>query len=265
MREQRRGTVAADGADRQRATTPRRSAKWKARRDAIVDTSAQVFARQRLPRHRHRGAVRGQRLRQGRVLLLHRLEGGAPRRDPRPGDGRGDARCRPRRRGRRVAVGAAGDARRRAARRDPPLSRPRVGVPPRVPRAHRRARRAVPPPSARVRAAGRGGAAGRHRHGRVPRRRSVAHRARVARHAQLHVPLAEVRRSVSARDVAKPFADIFLRGIGRRKLRPATGASNPRRPPRVPPIMAAFSSAGTSRNSRSISSRLPRNVPSACG
>ena len=70
--------------------------------------------------------------------------------------------------------------------------------------------------------------------------------------------------SVSARDVAKPFADIFIRGIAR-VVQTATGASNPRRPPRVPPIMAAFSSAGTSRNSLSISSRLPRNVPSACG
>ena len=46
----------------------------------------------RLPRHRHRRAVRGQRLRQGRLLLLHRVEGGAPRRHPRPRDGRGDAR-----------------------------------------------------------------------------------------------------------------------------------------------------------------------------
>ena len=51
-----------------------------------------------LPRHRHRRAVRGQRSRQGRVLPLHRVEGGAPRRDPRPGDGRGDARRRSRRR-----------------------------------------------------------------------------------------------------------------------------------------------------------------------
>ena len=45
----------------------------------------------------------------------------------------------------------------------------------------------------------------------------------------------------------------------------ATGAWNPRSPPRVPPIMAAFSSAGTSLNSLAISSRLPRKVPSACG
>ena len=52
----------------------------------------------------------------------------------------------------------------------------------------------------------------------------------------------------SARDVAKPFADIFLRGIARvARARSATGASKPRRPPRVPPIMAAFSSSGTSR------------------
>ena len=48
---------------------------------------------------------------------------------------------------------------------------------------------------------------------RVPRRRPVAHRSGLARHAQLHVPVAEARRPLSARDVAKPFADIFLRGI----------------------------------------------------
>ena len=46
----------------------------------------------------------------------------------------------------------------------------------------------------RVRAAGRGGAAGRRRVGRVPRRRSVADGAGLARHAQLHVPVAEAGR-----------------------------------------------------------------------
>ena len=50
-----------------------------------------------LPRDRHRGAVHGQRSRQGRVLPLHRFEGRAPRRHPRSGDGRGDARRRSRR------------------------------------------------------------------------------------------------------------------------------------------------------------------------
>ena len=44
-------------------------------------------------RHRHHRALRRQRARKGRALPLHRLEGGSPRRDPRPGDGRGDARC----------------------------------------------------------------------------------------------------------------------------------------------------------------------------
>ena len=41
--------------------------------------------------------------------------------------------------------------------------------------------------------------------------------------------------------------------------------SNPRSPPSVPPTSAARSSAGTSPNCFAISSRLPRNVPSACG
>ena len=98
----------------------------------------------RLPRHRHHGALRRQRPRQGRALPLHRLQRGAPRRHPRPGDGRGDARRRPCRRGRRLAVEAAGHARRRAARRDPPLPRSRLGLPARVPGADRRARRPVP-------------------------------------------------------------------------------------------------------------------------
>jgi hypothetical protein len=44
-----------------------------------------------------------------------------------------------------------------------------------------------------------------------------------------------------------------------------TGAENPRSPPRVPPIIAAFSSAGTPTNCLAMSSRLPRNVPSAWG
>ena len=68
---------------------------------------------------------------------------------------------------------------------------------------------------------------------------------------------------VSARDVAKPFADIFIRGIVP-ELR-CTGASNPRSPPSVPPTIAARSSAGRSPSCFASSSRLPRNVPSACG
>ena len=48
---------------------------------------------------------------------------------------------------------------------------------------------------------------------------------------------------MSAHDVAKPFADIFIRGIANDGLT----ATNPRRPPSVPPSMAR-SSAGTSAN-----------------
>ena len=44
-----------------------------------------------------------------------------------------------------------------------------------------------------------------------------------------------------------------------------TGASSPRMPPRVPPIIAARSSAGRAPSSLAISSLLPRKVPSACG
>ncbi len=71
---------------------------------------------------------------------------------------------------------AAGHAGRRAARRHPPLSRSRLGLPPRVPGAHGRTRRAVPRAPAGVRAKGRGGPAGRRGCGGVPRRRSVARR-----------------------------------------------------------------------------------------
>ncbi len=45
----------------------------------------------------------------------------------------------------------------------------------------------------------------------------------------------------------------------------ATEAPNPRSPPKVPPTMAARSSEGRSPSCVAISSRLPRNVPSACG
>ena len=104
--------------------------------------------------------------------------------------------------------------------------------------------------------------------------------ARVARHAQLHVPVAQggrprvgsrrgetVRRHLHPRDRQpnrlSAGLTASLQETGAQET--GTGASNPRSPPRVPPIMAAFSSAGTSRNSLSMSSRLPRNVPSACG
>ena len=69
---------------------------------------------------------------------------------------------------------------------------------------------------------------------------------------------------VSARDVAKPFADIFLRGIAqlggnrcRRRSRGAhRGCRRSWRPARR---------RGHRRTAGPISSRLPRKVPSACG
>src|SRR6478752_5182997 len=63
-----------------------------------------------LPRHRDLGAVRRERRGQGRLLLLHRLQGGAARGDPRPRHGRGDGRRGPRRGCGRIPVGAAGVA-----------------------------------------------------------------------------------------------------------------------------------------------------------
>ena len=73
---------------------------------------------------------------------------------------------------------------------------------------------------------------------------------------------------VPAREIAKPFADIFIRGIAgdsRARAQAGTGAPNPRRPPKVPPTRAARSWAGRSPSCVAISCRLPRNVPSACG
>ena len=84
-------TVVPDDQRRHRRLQAQREVEGTARRDhRHVGDGVRP---ERLPRHRHRRALRGQRLRQGRVLLLHRLEGRAPRRHPRPGDGRGAARA----------------------------------------------------------------------------------------------------------------------------------------------------------------------------
>ena len=165
-----RCTVAARWPRSAASADPPRSEKWKARRDAIVDTSAPVFAgggyhatgiaelcevnglgkgafyhyigsKEELLAAIHDRVMDEVMLGADRVAAA----GGSPSEQ----------------------LAHAG---RRAARRHPPLSRSRVGVPARVPRAHRRAGRAVPRPPPRVRAAGRSGAAGRHRLRRVPRR-----------------------------------------------------------------------------------------------
>ena len=174
-----------------RRTRSRRSPKWEGRREAIIDTSARVFARRGYHATGIMELCAANDLGQGSPLPLHRLQGGAARRHPRPGDGRGDARRRPGGRRGRDAVAAAGHAGRRAARRDPPLPRPRLGLPARVPRPDRRSGRAVPGPAPGVRAPGRGRAACGRRVGRVPRHRPVADGAGLARHAQLHVSVAE--------------------------------------------------------------------------
>ena len=77
---------------------------------------------------------------------------------------------------------------------------------------------------------------------------------------------------VSARDVAKPFADIFIRGIAQparltgallRKPAPASGTRGARRGCRR--SWRPARRRGRRRTAVAISSRLPRNVPSACG
>ena len=138
---------------------------------------------------------------------------------------------------------AAGHARRRAARRDPPLPRPRLGLPARVPGAHRRAGRAVP------RAARASTSSGS--------RRSCGPASSPASSATLDPWLTALAwlgmhnytylwlkpgGRLSARDVAKPFAEIFIRGIGQ----PALRAPSSRRRRRAP----SRSSSATRRSAR---------------
>ncbi len=171
-----------------------------------------------LPRHRDRRALRRQRARQGRAVSLHRLEGGAAGRHPRPGDGRGDRQRRTRRRGRRIAHEAADDAGRRAARRHRPLPRPRMGFPARVPSAHRRAGRAVPRPaprssSARVEAILEHGIAAGEFREVDPRLTALAW---LGMHNYTYLWLNRRRRPHRTRR-GEPFADIFIAGIARPK------------------------------------------------
>ena len=64
--------------------------------------------------------------------------------------------------------------------------------------------------------AGRDHSRSRHCRRRVPPGRAPAHRAGMARHAQLHLPLDQPRRRLTAHDVANRFADIFVAGISAR-------------------------------------------------
>ena len=156
---------------------------------------------------------------------------------------------------------AAGHARRRAARRHPPLPRSRLGVPARVPRAHRRAGRAVPPA-----VAGTTSAASR----RCCRPASspgefrdldpwLTARAWLGMHNYTYLWLKPGGR-LSARVVAKPFAEIFMRGIANRGQADAgaavTAPSSRRRRP-----APSRSSSGTRRRP-GRSRRRPGRRPS---
>src|SRR6266496_1484504 len=109
-----------------------KSAKWQARRHEIVDVSAKVFAE------------RGYHATSTTELCEAN------------GIGKGALYYYIGSKEQLLTAGAAGDAGRGAARRHLPLSRPRLGVPARLPRADRQERRDVPPAAARLRAAGRG-------------------------------------------------------------------------------------------------------------
>ena len=215
MRGRRRGTVALM-APTAASDDSGRSAKWQERREAIVDTSAQVFARRGYHATGIARAVRGQRLREGRVLLLHRFEGGAPRRDPRSGDGRGDARCGPRR-GRRAG-------RRRRSWRCSATSCSTSSTAIRTTCGCSSTSSPRSPRNAPISSGNAGGSTS------AGSRRScgpgidtgefrdvdpwLTARAWLGMHNYTYLWL-KPGGSVSARDVAKPFADIFTRGIDR--------------------------------------------------
>ena len=259
----------SDGAT-QRATIPtQREVEGASRRDRR-HLGAGLRAT-RLPRHRHRGAVRGQRLRQGRLLLLHRVEGGAPRRDPRPGDGRGDARRRSRRRAGgspSAQLAMLGDELLDVIHRYPDhvwvflhefpaLTAERA-------EQFRTRRREY---ERRVEAVLQAGIDAGEFRDVDP---WLTARAWLGMHNYTYLWLKAGGR-VSARDVAKPFADIFLRGIaGVRRRTTACSDRHRRLEPEEPTegaadhggLLVGGDAAGTAwRSAR----RLPRNVPSACG
>ncbi len=77
-------------------------------------------------------------------------------------------------------------------------------------------------------------------------------------------PLGEQQR-IGAADAASRAGDDGDAPLEAELAQAATEASKPRSRARVPPTMAARSSAGRPPSCFAISSRLPRNVPSACG
>ena len=170
---------------------PRRSAKWKARRDVIIDTSAPVFARRgyhatgiaELCEVNGLGKGAFYHYIESKEELLAAIHDRVMDEVMLGADRVADSG--------RVAVRAAGHAGRRAARRHPPLPRSRLGVPPRVPGAHRRTRRAVPRAPAGVRARVEAVLQAGVDAGEFRDVDPQADRVRVARHAQLHVPVAE--------------------------------------------------------------------------
>ena len=128
-------------APRRASDISRRSAKWQSRRQAIIDTSAHLFARRGYHATGIMELCEANDLGKGALyhyigskeellaaihdrvmdeVMLGRRTGG---------------------RGRGVPLAPAGQARGRAARGHPPLPGPRLGVPARVPGPHRRARR----------------------------------------------------------------------------------------------------------------------------
>ena len=123
----------------------RRKANWEARYQAIIDTSAGVFARGGYHATGITELCVANDLGKGALYhyigskedLLAAIHDRVMDEVMLGADRVAEAGGSPSR--------AAGHARRRAARRDPPLPRSRLGLPARVPGAHRRTGRAVPP------------------------------------------------------------------------------------------------------------------------
>ena len=192
----------------------RRSPKWEQRREAIIDTSARVFARQGYHATGIMELCAANDLGKGALYhyigskeeLLAAIHDRVMDEVMLGADRVAEAGGSP--------SAQLGHARRRAARRDPPLPRPRVGLLARVPRPDRRA---GPSSSAlrrreyegRVEAVLRAGVEAGEFRDVDP---WLAARAWLGMHNYTYLWLKPGGR-LSARSVAQPFAEIFMRGI----------------------------------------------------
>ena len=202
----------------------RRKANWEARYQAIIDTSAGVFARGGYHATGITELCVANDLGKGALYhyigskedLLAAIHDRVMDEVMLGADRVAEAGGTPSR--------AARHARRRAARRDPPLPRPRLGLPARVPGARpangpSSSASAAAPTSSRVEAVLQAGVDSGEFRDLEPRLTAMAW---LGMHNYTYLWL-KAGGELSARDVAKPFADIFMRGIAN-----PTAGSEPR-------------------------------------